>query len=571
MNYYAFQEKLRKTTLITQHESSRQNSFSWLSIFSSVLIICTAISTIPLQRLSFIVHDRLVPLLNFLPTSALISSWGAWLPGNFLFSSDVLTSARNTIILELQVLAILFFACYLLAALCVVRQPAKTRAFRHLPIWIGAIGAGGILALTPSLPSHDLFVYADYGHVLTTYHSNPFFVAPSAVSHDQLTMLNDWRATTVAYGPLWLSYCALISFFGGDQPLLYLFIYRLLGLLFHLINIGLVTAILRRTRCSSRTVLLGTLLYAWNPLVLLESTLTAHNDIYIITLILVGILLSIRAQQADFLRPRFYLPPLIAFTLTAMIKITAGPLIVCFLLLLAYQAMQDTAGQIQFSRWRQAVNPVALAAAVSLGIFLLFYAPFWFGHGLPEIMATFIAPPSSQRGVNSLFRIFVEEAKGKSSSTIPWWIQVFNQRGVWNGINLLAFLLLLGAGTCWLKQRPTVPALGLLMLYVQAGLLIVTPWFYPWYLIELVALLPILLIGTLSRLGRSMFVFVLAISLTSLLTEYRAMDLLAPLLKSYYIHLVIFVPAICAFIVSWFRKRERKAMPGGNQFSSSGA
>lgn len=135
----------------------------------------------------------------------------------------------------------------------------------------------------------------------------------------------------------------------------YLFAYRVLTLIFHLLNIGLVTTILSRTRCSSRTVALGTVLYAWNPLILLESSLTVHNDIYIYALILLGILLSMRVYQCDFLHPRHYLPPLMAFTLATMIKITIAPLIACFLLFLACKAMRTDQNRFQLACWRQAL------------------------------------------------------------------------------------------------------------------------------------------------------------------------------------------------------------------------
>ena len=242
--------------------------------------------------------------------------------------------------------------------------------------------AGVIYVLTPSALSHDAGVYAGYGRIIVTYHANPYYTSLSAFPHDPLFQLDDWRDAVAAYGPLWLIVCALSTFVAGSSILHYIFFYRILGLIAHLLNIWLVTTILRKTKRSARLVVLGTLLYAWNPLVLLESGLGGHNDIVMVTCILFGILLCVQAEQYEFLQARHYLPPIIAFTCAALIKFTATPLIVFYLILVARRVFthEQWSQQQELTyrryRWLTTLQIVSGATLVSCLLAILLYIPF---------------------------------------------------------------------------------------------------------------------------------------------------------------------------------------------------
>jgi len=102
---------------------------------------------------------------------------------------------------------------------------------------------------------------------------NPYFTAFSNFPHDPFYRLDDWKHTPSAYGPIWLMVSAVVAFLCGNQPIVSLITYQALGLTFHLLNTLLVIAILRAQKRSERIVAVGALLYAWNPLLLLESSL----------------------------------------------------------------------------------------------------------------------------------------------------------------------------------------------------------------------------------------------------------------------------------------------------------
>ena len=69
----------------------------------------------------------------------------------------------------------------------------------------------------------------------------------------------------------------------------------MLGLVAHLTNAFLIWLIVGRL--SPHRQLLGTLLYAWNPLCLLEFCASAHNDAVMLTFLLLGIYCLLRGWE----------------------------------------------------------------------------------------------------------------------------------------------------------------------------------------------------------------------------------------------------------------------------------
>ncbi len=340
--------------------------------------------------------------------------WGAWLPSDLHLGNTIQTSQISTNHLEFFLLITLAFVMYGISALVIQYQlkEAKNTSIYSL-MWVGAILVGLIFVFEPAMLSHDIFVYMDYGHTIVAHGANPYFVPPGMgkYSRDVLTQLDDWNMYIAAYGPLWLDICSLLALLLGNIPWHYIFGFRLLGVAAHLLNIVLVTTILHKAGCTKRRILLGTWLYAMNPLVLLESSFGAHNDIVMATFLLLGLLLCIRAEQKGFTHPANYIPPVVAFTLSALIKFTTIPLIIFFLVLLARKTLYTTSTDIatvrqeSLPRWLTTCIQVFLASFICGLIMLVFYMPFWLGHTLKDIIHSFSSPPSVVYAENSLSRL----------------------------------------------------------------------------------------------------------------------------------------------------------------------
>src|SRR5437764_9072362 len=302
--------------------------------------------------------------------------------------------------IEFSLLLVLEFGIYAFCAFFVHRLAARDDYRRIIGVIIfGVIVFGFIHVLTPAMLSRDAFVYAGYGRTIVAHHANPYFVPLSAYPKDPLTPYDDWNFATSAYGPVWLAVCSLWAWLSGSFPLGYIFAFRLFGMAAHLTNIWLVAAILKKMGRSPRTVTLGMLLYAWNPLSLLESCQGSHNDTVTVTPLLLGFAFTLRAEQWGFARPAHYLPPIIVFTLAVLIKFTAAPLIVFFLVLMIRRTYSSNLLDVQDNQstgsrpWRRIFPKVLLAAITSGLVAWMFYVPFWIRHRIRCMLSSIYSPP----------------------------------------------------------------------------------------------------------------------------------------------------------------------------------
>ena len=485
-------------------------------------VLCILVMIAPLHRFSG------TTLLLQLPTNILLLPWGTWLPSDLHLTPSHRASQLTTNIIEFLLLMALAFMIYGICALLIQRKPAQgNHSVTFRSIWLGAIVTGLIFVLAPAMPSHDIFAYAGYGRIIAAHHANPYFVPLAAFPQDPFNAIDDWRYASAAYGPLWLAICALWAFVLGNNPLHYIIVFRLFAFACHLLNIWLVSATLRAMGRSPRTIASGTLLYAWNPLVVFESCLGGHNDILMLTCMLTGIFLSVRAEQRGFASPRSYLAPTIAFTLTALIKFTTLPLIVFFLVLLARKTLfTDQSAPLTYQQpdslqRRPALLAVLIASTSSAGMALILYMPFWIGHSMQDIVSSFSTPPSARFAFKSILHGIVAWNTAHSLPTNPvahTLLSVFGSHSAWNAINIAAFVVELLVGAIYVWRVPTTHSIAFATLATLSTLLVLTPWFFPWYLIWIVGLAAVCLPMDHFRIGRGLLAFTLTFSASSLLT-----------------------------------------------------
>lgn len=452
------------------------------------------------------------PLLASLSVSRVLTSFGQWLPVNLLHSTSLTGNAEFLILLALA--CVLYAVC----ALLIRYRFSEATYIRALSvIMCGTAIAGLLFVFTPALPSHDVFIYADYGRSIVAHGANPYVVPPATVSpHDPITVLDDWKYVPAAYGPFWLAMCAFFALFLGDNPVRYVFAFRLLGLLAHVLNTLLVIGTLHVMGRSRRTVTLGALLYGYNPLVLMESCLGPHNDALMVTFMLSGIWFALRTTRLTTLRG--YLVPVLMLTCAILIKFTSAPLLLFFGWLLLRQSLLEAKPYVSFiPRWRCVVVNVFLAGLVSGLMIVLFYGPFWIGHSVSAIVKSFTSPPSSSFAQNSILRVFIEWVKlhglPQHSSFAYHVVHVLSQHPIWNTINSLTLLVAMLVGAILLWRRPTVQNVILATLFTLEAILVVTPWFYAWYVLWIMGL-AVALLGS-GRATRPFVAFALAFSVSA--------------------------------------------------------
>lgn len=216
-----------------------------------------------------------------------------------------------------------------------------------------------MLTLTQPLTSRDLFHYIMEGRVLGTHAANPYLFPPAAFPRDPLLPYTNWTWAnyTSPYGPLWLALGAGLTLLAGDNLFWSVIGFKLVALVGFLACGALVWAILRRL---GRSPLPGTVLWLWNPLVLLEFPGAGHNDV----LMLAGMLLGVWLVLAG--RPR---SALVALTVAALVKYVALPL----LPLVVWHYLRPLPGW--WARARRGAQLLWLPGLLFAGAL----APFWVG------------------------------------------------------------------------------------------------------------------------------------------------------------------------------------------------
>ena len=257
-----------------------QKLFRWLLVFLCLLELC-ALLLIAISPLSGL-HLSDSPIKNWtwtlLPSRALLA----------LFPMLKSASGHSASILLGSIL-LGFLLIYTCAIVAVMRFRGPFTLQRHfLFLLLGGILLIGLtLFFQPLLLSDDVFTYIFSGRILAVYGADPLNTAPIQYPHD---LYYQWvlsgRYLPNIYGPLWLCISALLAAIGTtvSNPAFTLLLFKGTALGLHLINTLLVWKILHKialARC-----LLGTLLYAWNPLALIELTGSAHNEGLLVCLLL---------------------------------------------------------------------------------------------------------------------------------------------------------------------------------------------------------------------------------------------------------------------------------------------
>jgi hypothetical protein len=170
----------------------------------------------------------------------------------------------------------------------------KSEGIRSDPravMWVLGLAAVFVITLVFVYPvtAIDIFNYIAESRILVHYHQNPIFVAPIAHPHDPVMVLSGgWETSTAPYGPLGIVADAWPAVVVGGNVLWNLL---LLKLTFGVLLLGNGLAAYRLlSKVRPDLALSGTILVAWNPLLLFESVANGHNDILMLFLATLGLL-----------------------------------------------------------------------------------------------------------------------------------------------------------------------------------------------------------------------------------------------------------------------------------------
>ena len=141
----------------------------------------------------------------------------------------------------------------------------------------------------PAAFSYDFFNYLFTAKTVLVYHQNPYVVAPLLFSGiDPWTNFMRWTHLTSAYTPLWIGLSCIPFVFGFGMFLPTVIATKIFIALFYLLTAYGISVVAGRSRNQSSPVAL--VVFALQPLVIVESLVSSHNDVVLTACMMVSLI-----------------------------------------------------------------------------------------------------------------------------------------------------------------------------------------------------------------------------------------------------------------------------------------
>jgi hypothetical protein len=177
----------------------------------------------------------------------------------------------------------LFLLYYVAYRLC----RGRNDRYLWMAVVVGAVLFAMVTTFVALVTSLDIYDYIARGRITGVHRGNPYFWTPSQYPGDPFMEYASWKDNTAAYGPVWEVLSGFVSRVSGDSLWLNMIIHKGIALACYLACVLIVAALLQRV--APKRALSGTLLFAWNPLILLEGVANGHNDLLLMAFILGGL------------------------------------------------------------------------------------------------------------------------------------------------------------------------------------------------------------------------------------------------------------------------------------------
>ncbi len=207
---------------------------------------------------SYLFVDGNLPYLQFLFT-------------DFAFKNRLITTIAYSTLLSL------FFGYYFYFIRLVQQKKLSMGNIRLLVI----VTIGILLLAYPAMLSYDIFNYITTAKVTYFYHENPYIIMPIEFIHDPLLLFTHAANKIALYGPTWILFSGVPFFLGFGNFLLTLFLFKITAAL-SFFGVLFLYYKLHKDHMSL-------VLFAMNPLVLIETLVSGHNDMFVMFLVFLGI------------------------------------------------------------------------------------------------------------------------------------------------------------------------------------------------------------------------------------------------------------------------------------------
>lgn len=207
---------------------------------------------------------------------------------NFFFLKNLYLgfSTQNRAITTVlyTVIVTFFFLFYFLFLRLFLQKKLNTR---DMNILIG-VSVVGLLFSYPAILSYDIFNYVTTAKLTFFHHENPYVVMPIEIINEPFLSFTRAANKLALYGPFWIALTGVPYIFGFGNFMVTLFNFKLLVVLFYLGTLFLIWKISRNT--------LAVYAFGLNPLVLIETIVSNHNDIVMVFLVLFAFFCAIKKR-----------------------------------------------------------------------------------------------------------------------------------------------------------------------------------------------------------------------------------------------------------------------------------
>jgi Gpi18-like mannosyltransferase len=174
------------------------------------------------------------------------------------------------------------FVCYF-----TLLSLARKKKLQMKTVWKFVVVVTALLAFSYNAFSYDLFNYIFDAKIFTYYHQNPYEHKALDYPQDPMLGFMHWTHRVYPYGPLWLAITIPLSYAGMHIFLLTFLLFKLLTAACFLGTVYFIGKIAQKT--GSKNPLVPIIFFACNPLVLMESLVSGHNDIVMMFFALAGV------------------------------------------------------------------------------------------------------------------------------------------------------------------------------------------------------------------------------------------------------------------------------------------
>ncbi len=202
----------------------------------------------------------------------------------------------------------------------------RTNQISKKTLWKLIIVTTIVLTFSYNAFSYDLFNYMFDAKIITHYHQNPYLHKALDFPGDPMLSFMHWTHRTYPYGPVWLVLTVPLSFLGFNLFIPTFFLFKSLMALSYLGTAYYISKILQKIHPQNYN--LGLIFFALNPLVLIESLVSAHLDIVMLFFAIWSLYVMIKKRYAR---------AFILLAISVSIKFSTAALVPIFIVILVWQ------------------------------------------------------------------------------------------------------------------------------------------------------------------------------------------------------------------------------------------